>query len=265
MVIAQEYGGVSAARNTGVKASQGEFIGFVDGDDYIDKNMYQELYSLCKETNSDISICKLGREINGELINEVQDHFIKEMDNIAAMRELFKGVLYRFSLCNKLFNRKCFVNIQFPEGRIHEDLSTTYKLFAKADKVVYTNNIGYIYVKRENSILTSKFNNRRLDAFIGWNEILIFMKIKYPNLSKEFITCFVFSCIDNLYYILNQVKSKGEKTELLGTIQFYVRKYYKDIIKINMYSMKYKYLITLLNYNISFFLFFSTLKNIIKK
>jgi glycosyltransferase involved in cell wall biosynthesis len=263
IVIDQEYGGVSAARNAGVKASQGEFIGFVDGDDYIDKNMYEELYSLCVETNSDISICKLGREINGELINEVQDHFIKEMDNIEAMRELFKGVLYRFSLCNKLFKRKCFNNIQFPEGRIHEDLSTTYRLFANSDKAVYTNNIGYIYVKREYSILTSRFNKKRLDAFIGWGEILAFMKIKYPNLSQEFISCFVYGCVDNIYYILNQVKTKEDREKYLIVIQKYVRNNYKEILHNNTIFIKYKYLLTLLNYNIGLLLLSVSLKKLI--
>lgn len=53
------------------------------------------------------------------------------------MCELFKGILYRFSLCHKLFHKQCFADIQFPEGRIHEDLSTTYQLFAKENKSVY--------------------------------------------------------------------------------------------------------------------------------
>ncbi|MBO0958844.1 glycosyltransferase, partial [Neobacillus sp. MM2021_6] len=194
-VINQINKGVSAARNAGIKIAQGAYIGFVDGDDYIDNKMYQELYSLCEESKSDISICKLGREINGKLINKSQDCFKKEMDNKEAMRELFKGVLYRFSLCNKLFRRKCFEDIHFPEGRIHEDLSTTYKLFANANKAVYTNNIGYIYVKRENSILTTRFNEKRLDAFKGWDEILEFMNESYPELSDEFISCFVYGCI----------------------------------------------------------------------
>src|SRR4051794_2276705 len=58
-VINQEFGGVSAARNVGVYAASGEYIGFVDGDDRIDKNMYLELINLCIQTNSDISVCKL--------------------------------------------------------------------------------------------------------------------------------------------------------------------------------------------------------------
>jgi glycosyltransferase involved in cell wall biosynthesis len=160
-VIQQEYKGVNSARNAGLSTARGEFIGFVDGDDRIDVNMYTTLYKLCLDSESDIGICKLGREISGSIINGDSNELVQEFDHIESMKQLFKGVLYRFSLCNKLFNKKCFKNVTFPEGRIHEDLSTTYKLFANGNKAIFSNYIGYIYIKRENSILTKKYNEKR--------------------------------------------------------------------------------------------------------
>lgn len=249
-VIHKEYGGVSSARNVGIQNASGYYIGFVDGDDRISKDMYKELHRLSVSTNSDIAICKLGRVINGQLINQEHNHYVKELEHMEAMKELFKGVLYRFSLCNKLFHRKCFKDIIFPEGRIHEDLSTTYKLFANANKAIYTNKIGYIYVKRENSILTSKYHEKRLEAFIGWDEILPFMNNNYPQLMKEVSSSFGYWCIDNVYYILNQVEDKEEKSYYLTSIQQRVRRHYKQIIKHGSFSLVYKYLISLLNYNV---------------
>ncbi|ETI67556.1 glycosyltransferase family 2 protein [Neobacillus vireti] len=261
-VIHKKNGGLSSARNAGMKIASGEYIGFVDGDDYVDRNMFGELYWLCENTNSDISICKFGRELNENLSNEMTEKpFCEEMDKIEAMRQLFKGELYRFSVCNKLFKKSCFENIVFPEGRIHEDLSTTYKLFSNANKVVYTNYIGYIYVKRDNSILASRFNEKRLDAFTGWEEILAFMKQKYPQLSSEVNACFVYSCVDNGYYILNQVVGKKEREKYLLYIQSYVRKYYKDIIKNAALTVKYKKLISIINISVRLFILSHALNN----
>src|SRR5699024_7970714 len=114
----------------------------------------------------DIAICNLFREFNGEIAHINRDCFVIQMDKIEAMRQLFRGHLYRFAAWNKLYRKECFRNIEFPEGRIHEDLSTTYKVFSNAEKVSFTNYTGYIYVNREKSILTSGFNRKRLDAFI---------------------------------------------------------------------------------------------------
>lgn len=118
-------------------------------------------------------------------------------DNVGAMRELFKGILYRFSVCNKLFHKNCFKDIKFPDGRIHEDLATTYKLFSNWEKSVYTNYSGYVYVKREDSILTRKYNPKRLEAFAAWEEILRFMMVCYSQLKDEYIACFAYWIIDS--------------------------------------------------------------------
>ncbi|MFS0861498.1 glycosyltransferase [Fredinandcohnia sp. 179-A 10B2 NHS] len=259
-VIHKEYRGVSSARNAGINAAKGEYIGFIDGDDYIDPKMYSSLYEICTKMNSDISICKLGRVVNGTLINSGEKEFVIELNHLDSMNELFKGALYRFSLCNKLFKKSCFKNIQFPEGRIHEDLSTTYKLFANANKAVYTNYIGYMYVKRENSILTSTFNEKRLDAFLGWDEILRYMSQKYPQLSETVFTSFGYWCVDNVYYVLNQVVDKDERKKYLKMIQSCVRKYYGEIIRNESLSLMYKYLISLLNYNLRLLVIIITLK-----
>lgn len=253
-VVHRHYAGVSAARNDGVSLAKGNYIGFVDSDDRIDKDMFSKLLRLCKQTKSDIAICQLGREIEGQLINVDQKEFTKELSHMEAMRELFKGKLYRFSLCNKLFKKTCFDNVTFPEGRIHEDLATTYRLFANSNQAIYTNYIGYVYVKREKSILTSRYNQRRLDAFLGWEEILPFMIQNYPDLKNVFISCFGYGCVDHIHYILSQVKDYRKRKLYLGVIRNVIRNYYKDLMKEKSLNQKYKHFFTVLNISIPTFI-----------
>jgi glycosyltransferase involved in cell wall biosynthesis len=253
-VVHQKKKGVSAARNLGIASATGDYIGFVDGDDYVEMDMYEKMYQACKKTGSNISICKLGREIDGRLRNELNEYYTREMSNMEAMKELFKGNLYRFSLCNKLFDKKCFTGITFPEGRIHEDLSTTYRLFANAEKVVYLNYIGYIYVKRKDSILTKSYYEKRLDAFIGWEEIIAFMDQKYPKLSNIVNCSYTYNCVDQMFYILNQVEDRKNRRQYLRVIQASIRNNYKNTRKNTILSYHYKFIVTLMNYHISLFL-----------
>ncbi|WP_419748685.1 glycosyltransferase family 2 protein [Clostridium perfringens] len=251
-VIHKKNGGVSSARNSGISLALGKYIGFVDPDDYIKEEMYEILYNLCKKYKTDISICKLGREINGTLINNEENGKIIELDNVNGLKELFKGILYRFSLCNKLFKRECFRGVIFPEGRIHEDLSTTYRLFANAKKSIYFDYVGYIYVKRENSILTTTYNEKRLQAFIGWNEILEFMINKYPMLEDNVVACFGYSCIDHSNYILNQVIGFNNKIRLLNFIRYEVKQRFSLLVKNKILINKLKLILILLRLNSRF-------------
>lgn len=248
-VIHKKNGGVSSARNAGLKNSIGNYIGFVDPDDYIKKDMYEKMYNLCIKKDSKIAICKFAREVDGKIINadNNETEIIRELNNEEAMNELFKGVLYRFSLCNKLFNKKCFQGITFPEGRIHEDLSTTYKLFANSNRSIYTTYQGYIYVKREDSILTKQYNEKRLQSFIGWDEILEFMNKRYEKVNEQVVATFTYWCVDNIFYIMNQVKDKDELIKYLNFIRSYTLKYKKLINSNDLLSEKYKIRVRLLN------------------
>ena len=262
-IIHKSNGGVSSARNAGLYVAKGEYIGFVDPDDYIDKNMYEKLYRLCIDNNSDIAICRFNREINGKIQNKESTEEIIELNNMEAMNELFKGNLYRFSLCNKLFSKKCFNDVLFPEGRIHEDLSTTYKLFANSKKAVYINYCGYIYVRRENSILTSTYNEKRLQAFIAWDEIIEFIDKNYYEIIEQVIATFTYWCVDNILYILNQVNNSKKKNNYLNIIQKYTTKYYIYIKRNNILSRSYKLRIRIFNINYKLFILGRKIRKVI--
>lgn len=156
-------GGVANARNTALQLATGEYIGFVDSDDYLEKNMYEKLYQEAKKQNADIAVC--GYFIQKE--EEIKPYQLGNKEqygkNISENPELFlHSVPY---LWNKIFKRELIVKNQktfHKELRIFEDLEFTYTLFLKANKIVKVDEPFYYYVKTKNS-LTDGFSEKFLD------------------------------------------------------------------------------------------------------
>ena len=169
-VIHKENGGISSARNKGLECASGDYIGFVDSDDYISSVMYEYLYELLVNNKASVSCV---REI---LVNEDEevtfDDKMKDaivMNNKDALKELLKGKVVNDFVWNKLYRRELFNDIRFPLDRKYEDLATTYKIIRKSNRVVYSDIKLYAYVKRENSAT----NNFKRDNFIDYHDMVI--------------------------------------------------------------------------------------------
>src|SRR5690625_1440546 len=123
------------------------------------------------KNDSDISVCGYARQFGDDVTDIRKNNRILTLSQEEGLRELFRGEIYRFALWNKLYHRRCFNNIKFPIGRIHEDLAVSYQLFLNADRIVNTPKTGYVYRNREHSILTTKFHKGRIDGYRAWDEI----------------------------------------------------------------------------------------------
>lgn len=165
-VIHQENKGVSAARNAGLAAASGDYIGFVDSDDALEPDMYEVLIRLAKEHNAPIAHCGYRRispdgstkEISGTGALMVQS-------NEEAMECLLLGKHFVGSLCNKLFNRRLLDGLSFrTDIKINEDVLLAYQLFKRASKSVYIDRSLYLMFAREGSATSSGTRQDKREA-----------------------------------------------------------------------------------------------------
>ena len=154
LVLKQQNSGVSKARNTGVKAATGDYICFVDSDDWAELNYCSELYSLLVGENADISIVEASYEDeNGNVLCSKPISEEKIFDGNRALVLLLEDQEIQSHPWGKLFKADLLKNVHFPENlKCFEDYSTLFKIFNKAVKVVKSNEKLYHYIQREDSL-----------------------------------------------------------------------------------------------------------------
>lgn len=185
-VIHKKNGGLSDARNKGLDIARGDYIGFVDSDDFIDNNMYEELLTACKKYNAEISIC--GRICEKENLKEHYTLFTtqeKIMSSEDAIKDLLLQIDCDSAAWDKLYSAKLFNKIRYPFGVLHEDLNITSRLFALANKIVHTGKPLYHYLIRNGSICNEAFSEKRMDLYIQAADCREFIRDKYPQMSDE--------------------------------------------------------------------------------
>lgn len=177
IVIHKENGGVSSARNKGLEIASGKYIGFVDSDDYVRKNMYEVLLNKIKDTKSDMCFCNLLYVTDSNREEKSQLCFDDSNDKKQIMHKMFESHNANFAVWNKLIKRECIQNIRFDETiKIYEDALFVFTCLDKIEKVSFVKDDLYCYVvTREDSAL-HKFNIKSkitiLEAMIKMDEIL---------------------------------------------------------------------------------------------
>lgn len=155
-VIHKANGGLSDARNKGLEFAKGEYVCFVDSDDYVAKKYIEILYNLMCNNHTDMSAVSLKEVFSMEQEideNEAYEKITTVFEGKEAIKQLFFNDTFANYAWNKMYKRELFDNIRFPVGRKMEDLGTTYKLLLNAKKIAYSTEVLYYYYQREDSIL----------------------------------------------------------------------------------------------------------------
>ena len=172
-VFHTENRGLSAARNYGIDQSHGEYIMFVDGDDWVDLEFCKIPYETAIKNKADLIIFQVYHVKNGKIRKE--NRAIKSIPTGAV--DDYIAIRYGGDAAwNKLYKRDLFESIRYPEGRVYEDIATTHKLVHDAKCTIIINNSLYYYAERKGSITKSHTKENLTDRFVSSKE-------KYDNMT----------------------------------------------------------------------------------
>ena len=250
-VIHKKNGGLSDTRNRGIIEAKGNYIMFVDSDDWIENDTVSLLLENIEKNKSDIVVFGMSIDYeNGDSKLRVPK-INKCFDGKTGLIYMNSFMNIDISTCNKIFKKRLFDNIEFPVGKLCEDYYTMFKIFDKAKIISILQEPKYHYFQRNNSI--SRNTNVNLDYKYASREQMEFISKKYPDIDYVGKTAYAFSQIAIFNMFLNRRKEFNKK-EIIKD----VRKYKNSILK-NKYIPLWKKIQTII------FIYFNNFYCILKK
>ena len=244
----KENGGQGSARNYGLKKATGEYIGYVDSDDFVEKDMYKKLYNKAKENNYDIVVCG-NYNVSEDYQNKNIDAFINNYNT--DLENIFFG---KMAVWNKIYKRDILIKnkLEFKEKVWYEDLAFTLKAIMNSNTFAFIDEPLYDYLIRGGSTMNNSNVQRNLEILDAFNDILSYIQ---HNKKEEYFSKIEFLAIDHIYIsaIVRVLKAEADdkvKRETINKLLDYMNKKfpnYKNNKYINTLSKNRKIIYKLIN------------------
>lgn len=214
-VIHKKNGGLSDARNAGMAIAKGDYISFIDSDDWIDLSMFEIMVSRLIKDHSDVVSCGVKWvEEDGTLIREVSNNKYELLSNYQAVSEIIIDGKLKQHVWNKIYRADLVRNIHFEKGKYHEDVYWSYQIFGLANKISIVSESYYYYVQRPNSIMGEEYSFKRIDALDAMRNRCDYIKHNYPDLYNLSLNTYLSSCMYHLQLAMNA----NSKKQIIGDI-----------------------------------------------
>lgn len=220
-VVHKKNGGLSDARNVGMAVATGEYISFIDSDDYVSDDFFECLLDVMNKENSDIAECSVVKLYEDNRFDEFSDDLsVKTYDTQDAMSALIAENPFHQHVWNKLYKTELVRDIPYAVGKLNEDEFWTYQVFGRANKVSKLNKTMYYYFQRNSSIMGVGYNIRRLDALEGKANRQKYIENNFPELSTQAKIDLYGSCMFAYQSVLKFL-SGADKKKALSIIKKY--------------------------------------------
>ena len=230
-VLHIENGGLSNARNTGVKESSTDWIVFIDSDDYYDHRAIEYLVELRDKYRVDLvatPVIEVRDYENSDFLGDFREKYSGKLDRRTALEQMFYGNYVGTHSGGKLYKKEILLRFPYPNGMLYEDLSLAYEHIASCENIAVSALNLYKYYRRPGSIVNSKYSDRLLDFYkaIEWNRSYI--ERDYPN-DKEMRRALNVRYVFNGLHVVHAMLSSGMYSDVNKIRKEYTR-YFNDII-----------------------------------